>query len=185
MDTSPSTPLGRHVRRCQLGTIFKATAKSADAPDIEAGLFDARFHGVEVKFIEGGMYGDGDRFVWPFTLLDDDGAVLYDKGDPIDLDGLTSMSLNTKSKTQPKAVRFFKALATAEEFADFEDEDGPGVDMSKDGPLAGRIAQVEVALRDNGWPTIVNVLPKRRARRQAQAAQPGEFSLPAGQSFAE
>lgn len=162
-----------------MGTIFKATAKSADAPNIEAGLYDGKFHGVEVKFIEGGSYGDGDRFVWPFTLLDDDGAVLRfeegeKEGEPIVADGLTSMSLNTKSKTQPKAVRFFKALATEDEFAEFEDEDGPGVDMSADGPLAGRIAQVEVTIRDNGWPQIVNVLPKRVRRSARRASSDAE-----------
>jgi hypothetical protein len=149
----------------RMGQVFAASAKSADAPDIEGGLYDAKFEGVTTKFIEGGQYGDGDRFVWNFTLLDDDGAVLYDAGDPIVCDALTSMSLNTKSKTQPKAVRFFKALASAEEFEAFED--GEGVDMDS---LIGRIAQVDVAIRDNGWPTIVNVLPKRRSRRASTAA---------------
>lgn len=159
-----------------MGTTFKATQKSADAPDVEDGLCDGRFEGVETKFIEGGQYGDGERFVWPFTLLDDDGAVLrYEEGDhegePIVLDALTSMSLNTKSKTTPKAVRFAKALLTEDEFEDFasEDPDVEGVDMSKDGPVAGRIAQVDIFHRENGWPSIANVLPKRRARRSSKA----------------
>lgn len=158
-----------------MGTTFKATAKSADAPNIEGGLYDGKFLGIETKFIEGGQYGDGERFVWPFTLLDDDGAVLrFEDGDregePIVADALTSMSLNTKSKTQPKAIRFAKALLTEAEFSEFEDEDGEGVDMSADGPVAGRVAQVEVAIRDNGWPTIVNVLPKRKARKARGSA---------------
>lgn len=143
------------------GMVFTATAKSADAPNIgDAGLFDGRFEGVSTKFVEGGQYGDGDRYVWNFTLLDDDGEVLYDEGDPIVVDALTSMSLNTQSKTTPKAVRFLKALLSAADFAAFEN--GEGIDMDA---LVGTVAQVDVALRDNGWPTIVNVLPKRVARR--------------------
>ena len=143
-----------------MGQKFAASTKSADAPDIEAGLYDGRLDSIDVKFIEGGQYGDGDRFVWTFTLLDDDGSVLYDDGDPIEVDALTSMSLNTKSKTTPKAVRFFKALATTAEFEAFENGDPIDSDA-----LVGRIAQVDVYLRDSGWPSIANVLPKRKARK--------------------
>jgi len=143
-----------------MGQVFAASTKSADAPDIEPGLYDGKLSSVIVKFIEGGQFGDGDRFVWTFTLLDDDGAVLYDDGDPIEVDALTSMSLNTKSKTTPKAVRFFKALATDAEYADFEA--GNGIDSDS---LIGRVAQVDVYLRDSGWPSIANVLPKRKARK--------------------
>lgn len=146
------------------GTTFKATTKSADAPNVEADIYDAQFNGVSTKFVEGGQYGDGERFVWAFTLLDEDGDVLYDEGEPIEVDGLTSMSTNTTSKTQPKAVRYLKALLTKDEFAQFESGEGFAAD-----DLVGRVVQVEVAIRDSGWPTIVNVLPprKRRASRRA------------------
>lgn len=155
-----------------MGQLF-ASAKSADAPDIgEPGLFDAKFLGLSEKFIEGGQYGDGTRYVWLFNLLDDDGKVLYEEraenpnhGDAIEVDALTSMSLNTQSKTTPKAVRFLKALCTPEEFAAFED--GKGVDTDA---LIGRKAQVEVTIRDSGWPTIVNVLAARKARRSSSSA---------------
>jgi len=148
-----------------VSTVFKATAKAADAPDVEVGLYDATFDGVTQKFIEGGAFGDGDRFEWSFTLLDDDGATLYDEGDPISVQGLTSMSLNTASKTVPKAVRYLKALCTAAEFAAFEDEDGIDIDS-----LKGRKCQVDVGVRDSGWPTISNVLPPRKARRRSSEA---------------
>lgn len=147
------------------GFVFSATAKAADAPDIEAGVYDARFDGVEKKYVEGGQYGDGDRLVWLFTLLDEDGAVFYEDGDPIEVDGLTSMSTNVLSKTEPKAVRYLKALMTAEEFAAFKD--GNGIPASE---LVGRKAQVELAIRDSGWPTVVNVLPTRKSRRARPAA---------------
>lgn len=142
-----------------MGFTFQATSKSADAPNVDAGIYDARFDGVETKFVEGGQFGDGERFAWSFTLLDDEGAVLYDDGDPIEIDGLTSMSTNTKSKTTPKAVRYLKALMTPEEFAGFENGNGVSADA-----LIGRTVQVEVAIRDSGWPTIANVLPPRQKR---------------------
>ena len=143
-----------------MGTIFKASSKSADAPDIEADIYDARFEGIETKFIEGGSYGDGDRYIWKFTLLDDDGAVLYDNGDPIEVDAMTSMSLNVNSKTVPKSVRFLKAIASDDEYEAFAN--GDGIDL--DG-FEGRKVQVDVYLRDSGWPSVASVLPKRKARR--------------------
>ena len=139
--------------------VFTATSKAADAPDVEPGLYDARFDGVSVKYVEGGQYGDGDRFEWAFTLLDDEGAVLYDDGDPITVTGLTSLSTNTKSKTQPKAVRYLKALMTPDEFAAFEAGKGVAADA-----IIDRNVQVEVTIRDSGWPTIANVLPPRKKR---------------------
>jgi hypothetical protein len=148
------------------GLIFEATSKSADAPDIEPGLYDATFEGVTKKFIEDGQFGDGDRYEWNFTLLDDDGAVLYDGGDPLEVQGLTSMSFNPKSKTKPKALRYLSALMSAEEYATFTTGE---VKISPD-DLVGRKVQVDVAIRDSGWPTVVNVLPARKARRARPTA---------------
>lgn len=146
----------------QDGYVFAGTSKSADAPDIEAAIYDAKFDGVSTKEVTGGQYGDGERLVWAFTILDDEGDVLYDAGEPIELDGLTSMSTNVASKTTPKAVRYLKALMTPAEFAEFEA--GNGIPASD---LVGRVVQVEVAIRDSGWPTIANVLPARKRRVSA------------------
>lgn len=152
-----------------MGTTFAATSKAADAPDIEAGVYDATFDGVETKFITGGAYGDGDRFEWAFTLLDDDGAVLYDEGEPVVVNGLTSTSTNIASKTQPRAVRYLKALMTPVEFAKFEA--GLGVEAEA---IIGRKVQVEVSIKDSGWPTIANVLPARKARKSRSNASDDE-----------
>ena len=141
------------------GPVFTATSKAADAPDIEAGLYDARFDGVTTKYVEGGQWGDGERFVWAFTLLDDEGAVIYDDGDPVVVDGLTSMSTNILSKTTPRAVRYLKALMTAEEFSDFTE--GKGVSAEA---LVGRVVQVDVSINNNGWPNISTVLSARKKR---------------------
>lgn len=148
---------------------FSATTKSSDAPDVDPGIYDARFDGVEKKFITGGQFGDGDRLEWQFTLLDDDGGVMYDAGDPLSVEGLTSMSTNVLSKTTPKAVRYLKALMTPEEFANFSD--GKGVGASA---LIGRVVQVEVAIRDSGWPTVANVLPPRQRRSSRSRAAEGD-----------
>lgn len=154
-----------------MGTMFQATTKSATAPDIEAGVFDASFDGVSTKFIEGGLYGDGDRFEWAFTLYED-GEVLYEEreenprfGEPIQVTGLTSLSTNVLSKTTPKAVRYLKAIMTAPEFASFEA--GEGVDEKA---LVGRMVQVEVAIKDSGWPGVASVLPAKKGRTRAKAA---------------
>jgi hypothetical protein len=151
-----------------MGIVFTATSKSADAPDIEAGIYDARCDGVAVKFITGGQFGDGDRFEWAFTLLDDEGEVLYDDGDPVEITGLTSTSLNTMSKTTPRAVRYLKALLTPAEYAAFEA--GEGIDEKS---IVGKKVQVEVSIKDNGWPSIAGVLPAR-VKRGAKATTEGE-----------
>jgi hypothetical protein len=154
-----------------MGLTFKATTVSAGAPNIEPALYDARFDGIDVKFITGGQYGDGERLEWSFTLLDDDGAVMYDDGDPIEVNGLTSTSMNVLSKTTPRAVRYLKALMTPAEYGAFEA--GEGIDEKA---LLGRTAQVEVAIKDSGWPTIANVLAARKAR--PGKAQPGRTPDP-------
>jgi hypothetical protein len=145
------------------GIVFAGTSKAADAPDIEAGFYDARFDGIDKKFIKGGQFGDGDRFEWAMTLLDDEGEVLYFEGEPVELTGLTSLSMNVVSSTVPKAVKYLKALMTPQEFAAFEA--GEGIEPKA---LLGRVVQAEVAIKDNGWPTIVNILPKRQRRSTAR-----------------
>jgi hypothetical protein len=148
-----------------VGEILEATTKAADAPDVEAGFWDAKFAGVTRKFIEGGDYGNGERYVWEFQLLDDDGADLYDKGEPVIVDGLTSLSFNTTSKTKPKALRYMAAILSEAEFATWVAGEAK-LDATE---LVGRLVQVEIFTRDNGWPSISNVLAKR-ARRAARSA---------------
>jgi hypothetical protein len=75
------------------------------------------------------------------------------------------MSMNTTSKTKPKALRYLSALLTAEEYEVFLDSKG----IDADG-LVGRKCQVDVAIRDSGWPTVVNVLPARKVRRARASA---------------
>jgi|GEM_PF-3036557 len=150
-----------------MGTTFTATSKAAEAPNVEEGMYDARFDGTESKRVKGGLYikdtEKGDlKLEWKFTLLDDEGNELFDEGDPIELTKLTGTGFNIASKTVPQEVRVLKALQTGPEFAKFEA--GEGVDEDA---LIGRKVQVEVFVKENGWPGIGNVIPARKARAAA------------------
>ena len=148
-----------------MGETYTATSKAADAPDIEGGMYDARFDGTSRKRIKGGQYtkdtvnGD-ERLEWAFTLLDDEGAVLYDGGDPVEVTKLTGMGFNIVSKTVPAEVRILKALCTAEEFQAFLDGKG-----TKEADLLGRKVQVEIIIKDTGWPGVSNVIAARSKRK--------------------
>jgi hypothetical protein len=141
-----------------VGTTFQASTSSAEAPDIEAGMYDARYDEVEAKTLEKSQF-DPNVYIWGFTLFED-GKVIYDKGEPVEVDKVTSQSTNVKSKTTPGAVKVLKALMTAEEFAAFER--GETIEAEE---LVGRMVQVQVIIKENGWPTVEEVLPARRARR--------------------
>jgi hypothetical protein len=170
-----------------MGFTFEASQKNSDAPNLEGGMYDARFSGLEKKHITGGKFGDGDRLEWAFGLLDDDGEPLqdtdaegnvkYKDGDVVEIEatGLTSLSMNTKSQTQPRGVRYLKALATPEEFADFvkygETGGAEGAPIDAD-ELLNRPCQVEVRIKDSGWPEIVNVLPARSRRATRRRTSP-------------
>lgn len=147
-----------------MGTTFTATSKAAEAPNVEEGMYDARFDGVTSKRVKGGLYTkdteNGDlKLEWAFTLLDDEGNALYDDGDPIELTKLTGTGFNIASKTVPQEVRVLKALLTPAEYAAFENGEGVNEDS-----LVGRKVQVEVFVKENGWPGIGNVIAARKSR---------------------
>lgn len=151
-----------------MGTTFTATSKAAEAPNVEEGMYDARFDGTESKRVKGGLYTkdteNGDlKLEWKFTLLDDEGNELYDDGDPIELSKLTGIGFNIASKTVPQEVRVLKALLTPAEFAKFEA--GEGVDEEA---MVGRTVQVEVFVKENGWPGIGNVIAARKSRKSSK-----------------
>jgi len=159
-------------------TQFFASSKAGDAPDVEPGLADALFVGVEAKRIKGGQYTkdteNGDpKIEWLFKLLDDDGRVLRNEnedsesfGKPIIVTKLTSTSFNTAAKTVPGGIRILKALLTPAEFAAFENGEGtPDAEVESPEGLLNRKCQVEVQINDNGWPYVGNVLAARKPRK--------------------
>lgn len=151
-------------------TKFLATTTSADAPDVESGIYDATFLGVLPKAIQSDFSSiekdkDGNEipnsYEWRYGLLDEEFDQLYkDDGDPLEVTKLTSMNLNTTSKTVPGAVKVLKAMLTTAEYDAFLNGEAPDSD-----DLIGRKVQVDVQDNARGWPTIEAVLPARKQRR--------------------
>lgn len=149
-----------------MGVTFTSSGGGAGAPSIEDGIHDFRFDGVSAVVVEQwkkaeGNWGkpdDGRRFSWDFTLLDEQGDVVYDDdADPIEINKKTSTSTNTKSKTVPAAVKILRALMTPAEYAAFDQGDTPDSDT-----LVGRTVQGLVSHNDNGWPQIDEFMPARK-----------------------
>jgi hypothetical protein len=161
-----------------MATTFRGSSKSANAPDVKPGLYYGRFEGYQEKVLEQSKFDD-EVFVFTFTLLDDDLKALYEpeKEDPITVDKTTSRNLNTKSKTTPGAVKVLKALMTADEYEEFEEraaiDEADTEKLAKfdakhtgvtDKDLLGRIVQLDVIKKENGWPGIEEVT---RTKKQA------------------
>lgn len=142
-----------------MGLTFAGSSTSGTPPEFETGMFDARFEGVEAKEIPDSKF-DPKVFIWTFTIFDDDGSVIYaEPGEPLEVEKVTSQSVNIKSKTTPGAVKVLKALMTEDEFERFSNE--KPVDAED---LVGRMVQVQVIKKESGWPGIEDVLPARRRR---------------------
>jgi hypothetical protein len=147
-----------------MGLTFAAGSTAGTPPDIEKGIFDARFDGVVEKTDVPSQYGNSDVFVWAFTLFAD-GEAIYDEGEPVTVERMTSQSVNTKSKTTPGAVKVLRALMTDGEYARFEAEQPVPAD-----DLIGRMVQVQVIIKENGWPKVEDVFPAKKAGRRARAS---------------
>ena len=151
-----------------MGRVFEAVTTAAEAPQVEPGLYDMRFDGTSDKVVTGGQWQkneEGDpKIEWSFTLLDDDGAALYDGGDPIQLSKLTGTSFNYDSKTVPGGLKMLKALLTPQEYAGFITGGG----CPNEDELLGRKVQGEVFVKESGWPAIGNIIGPRTVRRSTK-----------------
>jgi len=150
-----------------MGLTFTAGSTSGDAPELPSGpgMYDARFDGVALEKDVPSIYdksGKSDTFKWAFTLFEDDEPIMLDPDTFFEIDGLTSTSTNTKSKTTPRAVGYLKALMTPAEFKAFENEEPVDAEA-----LIGRMCQVLLSVKESGWPKLENVLPARKARKAA------------------
>lgn len=135
---------------------FAGTTKSANAPEVPEGIYDAQFVAVEAKELESSKF-DPEVYVWSFELFDEDGDVIRHEGEVLIVDRLTSRSLNVNSKTTPGAVKVLKALMSKSEFDSFSA--GGRIDAKA---LEGRRVKAVVATRESGWPTIADVLPVKK-----------------------
>lgn len=143
-----------------MGLTLQAKTGSSEAPNIEPGLYDARFDGIEAKVIESSAY-DPNAFEWTFTLFDE-GKAIYEDGEPVTVTGLTSQKINFGSKTTPKAVKWLKAIMTAAEFEAISSGDPVDADS-----LEGRMVQVQVETKDSGWPAVTGIIAARKVRSRA------------------
>lgn len=150
---------------------YTATSKAAEAPDIEEAMYDGILIGVTSKRVKGGLYTrdteNGDpKLEWEFHPLDETGEVMYDKGEPIVVSKLTGTGFNIASKTVPQEVRMLKALLTKAEYAAFEAGEGtPDDEAEAPEGMLGRKAQLEVFVKENGWPGIGNVVAPRGGQK--------------------
>lgn len=148
-------------------TLFQARTVAADAPKVETGMADLRFDGVTPKTIKGGQFQknpNGDpKLEWEFTVLDDEGAEIYDEGEPVVVNTLTGVGFNVVSKTVPQEVRILKALMTPAEYESFISGEG-----FKAEDLFGRVVQGEIYIKDSGYPGVTNIIAARK-RRAAKA----------------
>lgn len=157
---------------------YQATSKAADAPDIEAAMYDLVFVKSEGKRIKGGQYTkdtvNGDpKLELTFNVVsndDEDPGLIYgDDGDAIELTKLVGTGFNTASKTVPSEVLFLKAILTKAEFDAFVNGDGtPDDEVDAPEGLRGRVIQGEVFVKDSGWPGIGSlVAPKGGQKAKA------------------
>lgn len=155
-------------------TTFNATSKSADAPELEPGMYDAVFVGTAAKTVKGGKFQknpEGDpKLEWNFNIIDADGNELSyetESGEdrPLIVSKLTGVGFNIAASTVPQELRVLKALLTPAEYAAFEA--GNGTDEKE---LLGRKVQVEVIIKENGWPGVGNVLPEKKATKVGKVA---------------
>jgi len=151
---------------------YAATSKAAEAPEIEEAMYDGVLVRVESKRVKGGLYTkdteNGDqKLEWTFNPLDEQGEVMYDKGEPIEVSKLTGVGFNIASKTVPQEVRMLKALLTKAEFAAFEAGEGTPDDAipAAEGGLLGRRVQLEVFVKESGWPGVGNVVAPRGGQK--------------------
>jgi len=136
----------------------------AGAPEIDDGMFDARFDGISAeshpdwagpnKF---GGVDDGERWRWDFTIFEDGKPVFDEGGDPLEVSTLTNQSVGKKSN----GYALFKGILTSGELALIDA--GEPIDTSA---LEGRMCQVVVVHNEKGWPKVSAVLPVKGTVRK-------------------
>lgn len=141
-----------------------APAASGTAPEIEDGIYVARFNDIDYRVVEQfktdkdkfGKVDDGGRFDFGATILDEDRkpVMLPEAESPDDtLDLRQAKSVKVFSSDERSNSYFYlKGLLTPAEFQLWlaSTAENP-VDLSK---VAGREVMVQVTHNDKGWPQI-------------------------------
>jgi hypothetical protein len=138
------------------------TGAESSAPQIEAGLYIARFNDIYYKVHEDwaqekdkfGHADDGGRFHFSFTILDDnrDPVIREDAEDPDQTLDLEAMTRNMSSHEKANSHALLKGILTAAEFAAWlaSTTEEPA-DLSS---VANRAVNVQVSHNTKGWPQI-------------------------------
>ena len=136
----------------------------AGAPPVEDGLALARFDDLQLKehpdwagTDKFGKEDDGRRYHFLFTLVDDAHEVVYNEGDPIELESMTRTATGERSNFYANIT----GLLTAAELAQYNaaTPEAP-FDASF---LPGRVYNVKVAHNNNGWPFIEQIIGVAKA----------------------
>lgn len=131
----------------------------ADAPKVDDGLVLLRFDNIREKTIDAfktesdnfGNPDDGSRYIFDFTLLDEDGKVTYQDDDAVVLEGMTKTATGEKSNFYAK---FLKGLLTKTELALFDTGEPFDAEAVK-GRIVNGIAEHS---EKSGWPRIASVV---------------------------
>lgn len=141
-----------------------APVASGSAPEIEDGLYVARFNDIDYRMVEQfktdkdkfGHPDDGGRYDFSATILDEDRnpVMLPDSESPDDtLDLRQAKSVKVFSSDERSNSYFYlKGILTPAEFQLWlaSTAEHP-VDLSK---VAGRVVMVQVGHNEKGWPQI-------------------------------
>jgi hypothetical protein len=134
-----------------------------NAPEVEDGLALWRFDDLVLKAhpdwaTESDKFGkpdDGQRYHFIGTLVDEDGAVIYDpnsEGDPIELEAVTRTATGEKSNF----FAMMSGLLTAKELAAYQ---AATPDDPFDGSaLPGRVYNIKVGHSSKKWPLVEQII---------------------------
>ena len=138
------------------------TSSAGSAPEIEDGLYVARFNDIYHKVHEDwaqakdkfGKVDDGGRFHFNFTILDDERepVIPEDADDPDKTLDLEALTRNLSSHEKAASYALLKGILTPVEFAAWmaSTPENPA-DLSG---VANREVNVQVSHNGKGWPQI-------------------------------
>lgn len=134
-------------------------------PAVKAGLYLARFDGVEQQSNDQGTF-----WLWSF-MLDVPGNMIEDTAQYGTDDALIPLTSTSSPRITPrtKSAKWLEGLGV-------EVKVGAGVDFEA---LVGQVCQVLTIVSDNGYSRIENVLPAPpNAQRPAEAKETGTNQSP-------
>jgi hypothetical protein len=153
------------------------TSSAGEAPQIEDGLYVARFNDIYHRVHEDwaqakdkfGKVDDGGRFHFSFTLLDAERkpVILEDAESPDDTLDLEAMTRNMSSHEKANSYALLKGILTPAEFAAWlaSTPENPA-DLSA---VANREVNVQVSHNSKGWPQIEATLGPAKPLKAAPA----------------